>query len=318
VEYSTLPTEALRAEAETYGLRRTLSRKALLSELGKIRAALSPGAAAAAAAPEQTNQAAAEEGALGGGARRAGLVVVEGTVPTATLAAAEIVIMSYDAVRTTRLPAFAAVVCDESHHLKSRTTARTRALLPMLTAARRVVMLSGTPAMSRPAELFPQVHALRPDLFPGWEAFVDRYCGGLNRFGGAHGSSNSEELQRILGAELMIRREKEAVLTTLPPKVRAVVRLPVSALSAEVLAELGAKLAELEQVEAQMHAARAGGGEESDRLRNAVQAKLSVCYQLSADAKAAAALAFLETRLAATPAGKLLFCPRPPGAVERP
>ena len=55
------------------------------------------------------------------------------------------------------------------------------------------MLLSGTPSVSCPADLFPQVSALAPKTFPSWEAFVDRYCGGVDMNGNAFGSSNLQE-----------------------------------------------------------------------------------------------------------------------------
>ena len=47
----------------------------------------------------------------------------------------------------------------------------------------------------RPAELFPQIHAVRPNVFPDWQQFVNRYCGGhQDRWGNASGCSNETEL----------------------------------------------------------------------------------------------------------------------------
>lgn len=43
-------------------------------------------------------------------------------------------------------------------------------------AAKRVILLSGTPAMSRPAELYTQILAVRPTLFPRFHDFGVRYC----------------------------------------------------------------------------------------------------------------------------------------------
>lgn len=48
---------------------------------------------------------------------------------------------------------FGVVVCDESHYIKTPSASRTQALLPVLASARRVIMLSGTPALSRPIEV---------------------------------------------------------------------------------------------------------------------------------------------------------------------
>lgn len=43
-------------------------------------------------------------------------------------------------------------------------------------AAKRVILLSGTPAMSRPSELYTQILAVRPNLFPRFHDFGMRYC----------------------------------------------------------------------------------------------------------------------------------------------
>jgi SNF2 family DNA or RNA helicase len=51
---------------------------------------------------------------------------------------------------------FPTVVCDESHFLKTSSAKRTKATLPILAAARRRLLLTGTPALSRPAELYTQ------------------------------------------------------------------------------------------------------------------------------------------------------------------
>lgn len=56
---------------------------------------------------------------------------------------------------------FQAIIVDESHVLKSKTSKRTMAVLPLLKAARRCLLLSGTPAFARPVELWPQLSVLR-------------------------------------------------------------------------------------------------------------------------------------------------------------
>lgn len=43
-------------------------------------------------------------------------------------------------------------------------------------AAKRVILLSGTPAMSRPAELYTQIAAVQPSFFPQFHSFGLRYC----------------------------------------------------------------------------------------------------------------------------------------------
>lgn len=88
-------------------------------------------------------------------------------------------------------------------------------------------MLSGTPALSRPIELYPQISAINPKLFPSFFEFGIRYCAGVkNTFGwDFKGSSNMKELHLILESQLMIRRLKSDVISQLPSKVRQMVIL---------------------------------------------------------------------------------------------
>ncbi len=57
---------------------------------------------------------------------------------------------------------FRAIVVDESHALKNKDAKRTKVLLPLLRAARRCLLLSGTPAFAKPSELW------RECIYPLW------------------------------------------------------------------------------------------------------------------------------------------------------
>lgn len=123
------------------------------------------------------------------------------------------------------------VIVDECHALKSRDAARTKVLVPLLEQARHCILLSGTPALARPAELFTQVGALRRDLFgKSFWAYAKRYCNARRRFWGMDttGASNLEELHGKL-QEVMIRRLKRDVLQQLPAKRRQRVRVEIGA-----------------------------------------------------------------------------------------
>eukprot|EP01047_Picozoa_sp_COSAG01_P039507 COSAG01_NODE_3271_length_6320_cov_8.998554_2_plen_88_part_00 len=71
---------------------------------------------------------------------------------------------------------FDVVIVDEAHYIKNGDSARAKSLLPVLQSAARLVLLSGTPALNCPAELWTLVHTLRPDAFPDWDAYAERYC----------------------------------------------------------------------------------------------------------------------------------------------
>ncbi|KAK7070522.1 SWI/SNF-related matrix-associated actin-dependent regulator of chromatin subfamily A-like protein 1 [Halocaridina rubra] len=144
---------------------------------------------------------------------------------------AKVVITSYDlmARRAKELldHGFRVVIMDESHMLKSFKTARYKAASPIMKQAKRVILLSGTPALSRPSELYTQICGIDSSLFPGFHDFGIRYCAGKQLPWGwdFNGSSNMEELQIILEARLMIRRLKSEVLSQLPDKQRMLVIL---------------------------------------------------------------------------------------------
>ncbi|NXX91072.1 ZRAB3 endonuclease, partial [Centropus bengalensis] len=120
---------------------------------------------------------------------------------------------------------FKVVVVDESHYMKSRNATRSKILLPIVQKALRAILLTGTPALGRPEELFMQIEALFPGRFGTWNQYAKKYCNARVRFFGrsrhwdCRGASNLEELHELL-SEIMIRRLKNDVLTQLPPKVR--------------------------------------------------------------------------------------------------
>ena len=55
---------------------------------------------------------------------------------------------------------FRCVIVDESHNLKQRTTQRTKLAIPLIAHATHRILLSGTPALARPVELWTQLSVL--------------------------------------------------------------------------------------------------------------------------------------------------------------
>ena len=123
---------------------------------------------------------------------------------------------------------FQVVIADESHYIKSDKAKRTMALVPVLKKAKHCILLSGTPALSRPIELYTQVSALTP-VFGSLHSFGMRYAQGKKgRWGWEYkGAHNLAELNFLLRQHVMIRRLKEDVLTQLMPKARTAVMVTV-------------------------------------------------------------------------------------------
>jgi SWI/SNF-related matrix-associated actin-dependent regulator of chromatin subfamily A-like protein 1 len=87
---------------------------------------------------------------------------------------------------------------------------------------KRILLLSGTPMLSRPSELFNLLKIIRPDIFYNFLEYAYRYCRpketsyGMDYGGNAH----TKELHCLLEKKLMIRRLKSEVLSELPSKRR--------------------------------------------------------------------------------------------------
>lgn len=148
----------------------------------------------------------------------------------------EVVIVSYKitSIHTELLKSknFGVVIIDESHHLKSHKAQCTIAFSNITRRCQRTILLSGTPALSRPMELFTQLSLIEPGLFPSYTEYGKRYCDGKQTSFGwdMSGQSNLAELQVILQKRFLIRRTKDQVLTKLEEKTRETVLLDESLL----------------------------------------------------------------------------------------
>lgn len=111
------------------------------------------------------------------------------------------------------------LVCDEAQYIKTRTSARSKAVVKLAKKINNVLPLSGTPATNRPAELYNCIHMVNPNLFSSFYQYANRYCDPVyNGFGWEFkGASNIDELHSVL-SDFMIRYKKEDVLTELPEK----------------------------------------------------------------------------------------------------
>ena len=61
---------------------------------------------------------------------------------------------------------------------------------------KRVMLLSGTPILARPGEIYNQMRILRPDIFYSFKEFGLRYCNPKESYFGIDwtGSANGREL----------------------------------------------------------------------------------------------------------------------------
>ncbi|KFM27269.1 SWI/SNF-related matrix-associated actin-dependent regulator of chromatin subfamily A-like protein 1 [Auxenochlorella protothecoides] len=108
---------------------------------------------------------------------------------------------------------FNLIIADEAHYLKDPKARgshaqRSLAVLPLLRETPRVLLLTGTPALNKPKELFSLLSALVPGARLKMKDFGERYCAGTrwDRYGGA---SNLPELHALLRAVMLYRLSAE-------------------------------------------------------------------------------------------------------------
>ena len=100
--------------------------------------------------------------------------------------------------------------------LKNIRTKRTQKLVPILHGTKRCILLSGTPALARPTELWPQLKILSTERDGWWddeEEFIRKYVQRTSAIRRA-------ELHTMLTGTVMIRRMKHDMLKSLPSKQR--------------------------------------------------------------------------------------------------
>ncbi|MBC2694234.1 MAG: DEAD/DEAH box helicase, partial [Desulfobacteraceae bacterium] len=146
----------------------------------------------------------------------------------------DIVIINYDILKKwvptlkEYLPQI--LIFDESHSIKNSKSLRAKAAVELAEVVPHKILLTGTPVLNRPTELWNQLRIIDPYKYPDSNFFQwhQRYCDAKkNRWGwDFSGASNLEELAQSLKT-IMIRRTKDQVLTELPEKQRSSIFIPI-------------------------------------------------------------------------------------------
>lgn len=115
------------------------------------------------------------------------------------------------------------VIYDEAHYLKNPTSKRAKASFLLGANAKRRLMLTGTPMLNRPMELYSILRFLKRETVQPYDSFKKygyKFCNGKEGpFGfDVKGASCTDELNYRLKRTVMLRRLKKDVLTELPKK----------------------------------------------------------------------------------------------------
>jgi SWI/SNF-related matrix-associated actin-dependent regulator 1 of chromatin subfamily A len=142
-------------------------------------------------------------------------------------------IINYDALtkweETLVAAGFKTVVADEAHYLKNDKSKRSKSFAKIVESATRRILLTGTPVLNRPRDLWNLLKTIDNDTWGNFFKYGQRYCDGWrDRFGWKFdGASNMMELNDRLNGHQWIRRLKADVLSELPEKMRHLVALEV-------------------------------------------------------------------------------------------
>jgi SWI/SNF-related matrix-associated actin-dependent regulator 1 of chromatin subfamily A len=126
------------------------------------------------------------------------------------------------------------IIIDESHYIKSEKAKRSKAVVAIAHRCKHRILLTGTPVISRPIELFNQLHAADPITWSSFFNFGKKYCGAhqewvtnKKQIWVFDGATNIDELSERLKSTIMLRRTKAQVLPDLPDKSRQVIDVEI-------------------------------------------------------------------------------------------
>lgn len=165
------------------------------------------------------------------GIARSRMVCLNSAKQRADLSVHSVVIVAYSSLRCVEHdPQYRVVVMDESHLIKSPDARRSVAAMDIGSKASRVILLSGTPSMSRPAELYTQLSTIHPKEMPTKSQFDARYSNAYFDDYGYQNSGHSHLAELyVLLRHFAIRRKKKDVLAELPAKTRSIVYVTITA-----------------------------------------------------------------------------------------
>lgn len=140
---------------------------------------------------------------------------------------------------------FRSAVGDEIHRINDPSTKVSRAFKYATQDAEIKIAMSGTPILSAPEDLFSSLNWLDRNEYPSRVKFLDRYFNTMSGdFGGTVvlGIKPSMESEFFRGIDPFLRRmPKEVILPFLPPVVREVRRVQMSAKQKKAYEELKEK-----------------------------------------------------------------------------
>lgn len=117
------------------------------------------------------------------------------------------------------------LILDEAHYIKNTKSKRSKTAVELSRYSQNVFLLTGTPIMNRPIELFNLLKAIEHPLGNNWYGYALTYCGAFwqelrngRRFLNVSGATNLDKLHQKI-KPIYLRRTKEVLGSQLPQKI---------------------------------------------------------------------------------------------------
>ena len=229
---------------------------------------------------------------------------------------ADIVIINYDILSpwAEAFRGYKAVIFDESHYVKTKEAARTKAAIKiskkLLDPKAVRLCLTGTPITNRPSELATQLDIIgRLGDFGGYMGYYRTFCGAFRDKWGhwqISGASNLDLLNERLRANCYVRRLKENVLPELPNVIHSPVVVDMTSAGMREYKKAEDDIVEYLVQRAKQIALELGEPVGSAVVKARMKAesnqhlvKISVLRRIAAKAKMPAIVEWVESRLEA-------------------
>lgn len=146
---------------------------------------------------------------------------------------------------------FECLIGDEAQAIGNPDSKRALAFRHLAAVIPECIVMSGTPARSKPAQFWTMMSCVEPQMFPNYKAYLWRYTNVKSTPWGISfdGARNVQELHSKL-VSVMLRRTKDEVMKDLPPKILDVVPLEADSEELEEYNSEEAEIGNLEGIEA--------------------------------------------------------------------
>lgn len=129
------------------------------------------------------------------------------------------------------------VAGDEAHMIKNKDSQRAKSTKNLCEQSLFRLLLTGSPIVNRPHEMWNILNILNPLIWANWYDFIFQFCGAKKDDSSLYykGMSNPDDFQRLVRKTTMLRRLKKEVLKDLPPKTRTIVEIPATSKFSSIL-----------------------------------------------------------------------------------